>query len=136
LQAATSFDEGIENIKKLVARQVKGIDFSAYQDIVFVSKSIGTIIAGGFENELGIGNIRHIYLTPIEKTLEYINSGKNIDIIIAGTSDRHLDSEILRNHCENERMHLKLIEGADHSLEVPGSMSANIDILKKIVELY
>jgi len=136
LQTATSFDKGIESIKEFVAKQVSDIDFSAYQDIVFISKSVGSIIAGWLENELNAEQIRHIYLTPIEKTLEYISSGKNISIVIAGTDDKYLASSVLKEHCADENVRLELIEGADHSLEVPGDMSVNIDILKRIVTLY
>jgi hypothetical protein len=64
------FDENIEAIKKFVLEQVNEVDFSIYDDILFVSKSLGTVISGWLAEVLAI-NIRHIYLTPIEKTFQF-----------------------------------------------------------------
>jgi len=136
LQKAKSFDNAVENIKKHVAGQIKSVDFSQYVDIVFISKSLGTVVAGWLSEELGVENIRHIYLTPINETIPYIKHGKNISVVIAGTNDRYLESDALKKHCENEKVPLELIEGVDHSLEVLGEMNMNIDILKRVVELY
>ena len=130
-----TFDEKIEAIKKLVLEQVNEIDFSKYDDILFVSKSLGTVISGWLADILAV-NARHIYLTPIEKTLQFLISGKNISIVIAGTKDRFMNIDVLKAHCEQEQIKLKLIDNAGHSLEIFGNMDINIDILKQIVELY
>lgn len=128
-------EENMEYIKSSVLTQLKAIDFSKYGDIVFVSKSLGTVIAGWVEEQLCIG-ARQIYLTPVKETLPYIRNGKNIKIVIAGTDDKYLDADILRKHCIKENIHLKQIEGAGHRLEVKGDVDKNIDILKEIVDLY
>ena len=126
----------IEEAKAFVLNQVKETDFSIYDDILFVSKSFGTIIAGYIAETLKNDNIRHIYLTPINETLQYIKNRKNINIVIAGTKDDLLDSKILKEHCEREKIKLELIGNACHSLQITGDVSANIDILKRVVELY
>jgi len=130
-----SWDEIIENIKVHVSEQIKNVDFSKYEDVLFVSKSLGTIIAGWLADKLAI-NIRHIYLTPLGGTLQYIKSGKNISIVIAGTKDNFMEACVLAEHCEREKIKLELIENTGHSLEIAGDMNVNIDILKRIVELY
>ncbi|MCL2772262.1 MAG: hypothetical protein FWD71_02835 [Oscillospiraceae bacterium] len=117
-----SFHEFIEEIKAVVLRQVKEVDFSVYDDILFVSKSLGTVIAGWLADTLNI-NIRHIYLTPIADTLQFIKSGKNISIVVAGTKDKHLNTDILKEHCEREKIRLELIADAGHSLEIFGDMN-------------
>ncbi|MCL2322048.1 MAG: hypothetical protein FWC47_08095 [Oscillospiraceae bacterium] len=130
-----SYEENIDIIKKFVLEQVNEIDFSIYKDILFVSKSLGTIIAGWLADMLAI-NIRQIYLTPVKETLQFLKRGKNIIIVIAGTKDKYLEPDVLKAHCEREQIRLELIEGVGHRLEIFGDMNVNIDILKRVVELY
>jgi 2-hydroxy-3-keto-5-methylthiopentenyl-1-phosphate phosphatase len=131
-----SLSEGktLNDIKNTVFNQVRDIDFSSYGDILFISKSVGTVLAGWLAETLSI-KARHIYLTPLQATLEYIK-GQDIQIVVAGTKDKYLDSIILSQYCEKEKVKLELIENANHSLEINGDISENIDILKRIVQLY
>ena len=130
-----SWDKVIKSIKNYVLKQTNRVDFSMYDDILFVSKSLGTVIAGWLDDIKGV-NARHIYLTPINETLQYMKNGKNISIVIAGTKDNFMDTTTLTDHCKNENVKLKLIENAGHSLEIESDMSISIDILKEVVETY
>ena len=131
------FPEIIGDIKKIVLNQADEVDFSIYDDVVFVSKSMGTVIAGWLAERLNKENIRHVYLTPVNDTLQFIKSGKNISIVIAGTKDDFVNLEILKEQCRREKIKLELIEGADHGLTVINEdVNFNIDILKRVVELY
>ena len=130
-----SRDEIFEATMSYVYEQVKDIDFAKYEDVLFVSKSLGTVLAGWLADKLGC-KIRHIYLTPIDDTLVYLKHGKNISLVVAGTADDSMDTTVLLEHCEREKIAVELIEGADHRLEIVGEPDANIDILKKIVALY
>jgi len=123
-----------EKIKNEVLSQIENIDFSQYCDILFISKSLGTTFAGWLAERLS-EKVRHIYLTPIQHTLQYIK-GQDIQIVIAGTNDKYLDTSVLALHCKKEKIRLELIDNADHSLEIHGNASESIDILKRIVELY
>ena len=136
LKKEKSFPDIIQDTQSYVLNQIKDVDFSSYDDILFVSKSFGTAIAGGIAEKLDKKNIRHIYLTPIGESLKFIKSGKNINIVITGTKDRFLETNILKEHCEQEKIRLELIDDADHSLEIFGDMNVNIEILKRVVELY
>ena len=119
LKPDKSLDECIKDIENAVLIQLQAIDFSIYSDIVFASKSLGTVIAGWIGTKLNI-NARHIYLTPIKETLPFIQADKKIIIVIAGTKDRHLNYEILKEHCIKENICLKLFDGVGHRLEVWG----------------
>ena len=68
-----SFEEKAVNVRKFVTKQAEGIDFASYDEIVFVSKSIGSTEAGVLAHELGI-NITQIFLTPVETAVPYCNS--------------------------------------------------------------
>ena len=130
-----TFDEYMERAKKMVWDELSRVDFSLYRDVVFVSKSMGTVIAGWLEEQLGM-KVRHIYLTPLKETLPYMTQKQEIIHVLAGTRDKFLDAAVLREHCEKEMIRLEQIEGVGHSLEMWGSMESNIDILKRVVELY
>ena len=131
-----TLDEVIENIKTFILSQVKVIDFSSYNDIIFVSKSIGTTIAGWLAARLQNNNIRHIYLTPLEQTLQYIAADKNIGLVVCGTKDKLMPADILEGHCNKANIKLKLIAHVGHNLEIPGDAPASIEILKQIVKAY
>ena len=130
--------ESLDDARDSAIAQIEKLNFSNYDDIIFLSKSIGTVIAGMIEETLygNINNIRHIYLTPVKSTLPYLKKEKNISRVIAGTKDPYLDVSILIEHCNQEGIKLDLIENADHSLEVSDDVIANIDVLKRVVELY
>jgi len=135
LKGSKSLDECIEEIKNSVLMQLKAFDFSEYEDIVFVSKSLGTVVAGWVEERLCI-KVTHIFLTPIKETLPYIRNGKNIITVVAGTKDKLLDADILKEHCIKENIILKQINGVGHRLEAWGDMDKNIDVLKEVVALF
>ena len=96
---------------------------------------MGTVVSGFIEEKLNI-NVRHIYLTPLNETLNYIKKGKNIIIVVSGTKDKHMDSKVLKSHCLKENINFKLIEGANHRLEIKNNINKNIEILKEVVKLY
>ncbi|WP_160675309.1 hypothetical protein [Clostridium sp. C8-1-8] len=135
LKQDNSFEECVEDIKNFSLTQLQQLDLSNYDDIVFVSKSLGTVVAGWIEEKLCI-KVRHIYLTPVKETLPYIRQEKNIITVVAGTKDKHLSIYILKGHCLKENIYLKQIDGAGHRLEVWGDMDRNIQILKEVVDLY
>jgi len=130
-----SLEECIEGIKSAVLMQLKSIDLSKYQDIVFVSKSVGTVFAGWIEEKLCI-KARQIYLTPIKETLPYIKKCKSIITVVAGTEDKQLCSDILKEHCIKENIYMKQIDGANHRLEISSDIDKNIEVLKAVVALY
>lgn len=127
--------EYIEEGKNYALNQLKDIDFSQYEDIVFVSKSMGTVVSGWLEEKLKI-KVRHIYLTPLEATLPYIRKEKDIIIVVAGTKDKHINAEELKDYCKKEEINCKLIEGVGHRLEIENNIERNIDILKEVIKLY
>lgn len=135
LKTDKPFNECVEDIKNTVLKRLQETNFSKYSDIVFVSKSLGTVIAGWVEEKLCV-KVRHIYLTPIKETLAYIENGENIISVVAGTKDKFLDAEILREHCIRRNVYLKQINGAGHRLEIWRDMDKNIEILREVVAIY
>lgn len=93
------------------------VDFSTYQDILFIGKSIGTIVAAKIAHESQAKDrIRFILYTPLEETFSF-DPGD----VIAFTGDD--DPWVGRNKsrilsiCEKRGIPCTLIPYANHSLE-------------------
>ena len=68
--------------------RIKDILWADYDDVLFVSKSIGTVLAGKIASTLKLP-IRHIYLTPVNETLPFmIGDG----IVFSGKADPMIDT--------------------------------------------
>ncbi len=123
----------IDEAWPMVKEQLSKINFSAYKDIVFVSKSMGTTLAGRAEESFQLP-VRHIYLTPVASALKYMRTGHCI--VIAGKNDKMLDERKLRIFCAQENVALKQFDSVGHSLECFEDMSVTFAILMVIVRMY
>ncbi len=130
-----TYEEYVNAVNENIKFQLNDVQFTNYDEVVFISKSIGTVAAGWIEEELHL-KVKHIFLTPINDTFPYISKRKNIKCIISGTKDKKVNQEKLQEICQRENIPLYLIEGVGHRLESYGDMQVNLDILKRIVDLY
>ena len=123
----------IEESYAYAEKILDNVDFSAYDDVVFVSKSIGTAVAGRASKKYE-ARIRHIYLTPVAESLIYMERGTCI--VVAGKEDRLLPGHRLKIFCAKEDIALKQFEEVGHSLEHYEDMSKTFAILMVIIRLY
>lgn len=123
-----TLEEKMAKVREFVFEQAKGIDFNEYEEVVFLSKSIGTAEAGALAEKFGI-KVTQIFLTPIERAIPYIKAGSNV---VIGTRDEAYS--VCKKHCEIYNINALYIEDGDHSLEVQGEMYINIDILKQVMQ--
>lgn len=123
----------IEEAKPYVEKAMDKIDFGKYKDIVFVSKSMGTALAGHFEQIYGI-RVRHIFLTPVQESLKYMERGKCI--VVSGKNDDILETRKLKIYCVEQDIPLKRFDDVGHSLEHPEDMNKTFAILMVLVRLY
>lgn len=136
-------DKMMKIFNKLFAATKKSlteIDWTAYDKILFVSKSIGTIVATAYENELVasmrekdivLPPIKQILFTPLEQT--FISHPANA-IGFTGTKDPWCNySEVIR--LANEQyIPINVYEDANHSLETGDSVK-DIENLKNVIEI-
>ena len=123
----------IEEAKPYVKSTLDKIDFSEYEDIVFISKSMGTTLAGYYE-ELYRIRVRHLFLTPLQSALKYMKRGKCI--VVAGKDDKFLDSRRLKIYCVEQDVAIEQFEGVGHSLEDNDDINKTFAILMVMVKLY
>lgn len=57
--------EAYETLFQQAEKELEEIDWSVYDDILFVSKSIGTIIAASYVKKHGLVGVRQVLYTPL-----------------------------------------------------------------------
>lgn len=104
-----------------------------YQKLYFVSKSLGTVIAGAVGEALGHPDVRHLFLTPVERTLPYMLQAKSVAVM--GTADDSFPQTCIDAVKADAACELVFIADADHSLETPQGSSHNLSILQRVAGL-
>ena len=123
-----------ENIKEAYAYSIKilkDIDFKKYTEVIFIAKSIGTVVAGKIREELKVNNARFICLTPLNETLPYL---KQTDFIITSKIDPFIDFSKIES-IQNKFPFLTIYEDAPHSLEFKYDLKRTIYSLYENLEL-
>ena len=108
---------------------MKEIQWDAYDDILFVSKSVGTAIAAAYARTHGV-ICRNVFYTPVALTFD--EKPRN-GVAFTGTADPWVETETVLSSCEKAGLPLTVIEGGNHSLETENPMR-NLDILKEVME--
>ena len=109
--------------------QLTAIDWTAYDRVFFLSKSIGTAIAARYAVQHNI-HPRQVYYTPIEQALPYLDP---TGIAFHGTADPWANTEMITNGCRKIGIPLYLTENANHSMET-GDTLHDIFILHDIMD--
>lgn len=128
-KGVTTIQEDIENAKAYVMATIQAREVNEYDEVIFISKSIGTVLAGYVREALGIKNVKNIYLTPLEETLPYIKSGESI--VIAGTKDGFLDKDKLKSFCYKQDIRLYQFMNLGHSMETD-NVEESLNIINEV----
>lgn len=114
---------------KNVEEQLDSIDFTGYEAVLFVSKSLGTAVAATYAAKRRV-LCKQVYYTPVNASFEAIQKE---GIVFHGTADDWADTELIRKECEKRQMPLYLTEGANHSLET-GDVQKDLKNLAEIMK--
>lgn len=129
-----SINEAVSVAQRAVKRQLFGTRFEEYEDVVFISKSLGTILAAHAEQDYHI-HPRHLYLTPLHRTLSLIGPDARIISMVLGTQDRFLTGKALANFCDEREIRYCLVDGVNHSLKDDADPERTAHIIDQIVQL-
>lgn len=102
---------------------------SCCDEILFISKSVGTAIAARYTSEHNIP-CRHILYTPLAETFAF--HPRN-GIAFTGTADPWVNTAVIRQQCQEHQIPFFLYENANHSLET-GDVFRNLDIIKEVMQ--
>ena len=120
---------------------LKDVDWSSYDEIVFFSKSVGTVVALSYAAEHGI-DARQVLYTPLKETFKFpvaaagaadaSDAGKSRAIAFHGTGDPWAVTEDIVRICEEKGVPLYLTKDANHSLEC-GKAIKDIKTIRKVM---
>lgn len=103
--------------------------FEGYDRVIFVSKSIGSVVDTVFCSKYGI-KAEHIFYTPIEQAFQLM---KNIDgLAFSGLADPVAKADNIREICGHHNIEFYSVSGGNHSLET-GNVQADIKNLSWII---
>lgn len=122
-----SLEEKLQKVREYILEQVKDTNFDSYDEVVFLSKSVGSVEAGILAKRLNL-EVVQVFITPIEEAISYC---KENSIVVIGTQDKAY--ELYKNHCDENKMKALYVEDANHSLEVDGQPYESIDVLKSVM---
>ena len=126
-RADISAEDKMKLVRKYTWKQVEDIDFNQYQEVVFLSKSVGAIEAGLLAEKMNV-KVRQIFLTPTEDALKYLKKDSSV---VIGTNDKAY--EAFKSYCDNNQIKTLYIEGADHSLEISNQLYSSIQTLERVM---
>jgi hypothetical protein len=105
-----------------------------YEQQLFVSKSMGTVIAGKVASASGNGQqIPHLFLTPTADSIPYIKQSRGS--VIYGGSDPLFSEQHSAEIRGLQQVRVYRIDDANHSLEV-GSVNESLAVLLVIINFY
>ena len=109
--------------------QLRGIDWNRYADILFIGKSVGTVVSAAYAQHHGL-DCRQVLFTPVEAAFRF--AGRNA-VAFHGTADPWADTGAIEESCTKLGIPLYETEGANHSLET-GDVDADIREMRKVMK--
>ena len=110
--------------------ELTDIVWSEYDDVLFISKSIGTIIAASYAEKYGLKEARHILYTPLAQT--YLSAPRHA-IGFIGTADPWSDTDEIIRLSDANHIPLTVYDACNHSLECKDTLK-NLEILTDVMQ--
>lgn len=127
--SAQKMEETFYSALRQAEEILKDVNYENYKELLFISKSVGTVVAAAYAQKHGLST-QNIYYTPVEATFRFeVRPG----IVFHGTKDGWVETDLIRRECAKRQFPLHIVEGANHSLEV-GDAAADIQILAQVME--
>lgn len=125
---AEKMEEAFYSALSQTERILSDVDFGTYENVLFLSKSVGTAVAAAYADKYRI-QARHIYFTPIAQSFRFM---KQDGIVFHGTNDPWVDTETVIKGCQERKLPLYITEGANHSMET-GNVGRDLETLTGII---
>ena len=108
---------------------LQNIDWKQYSEILFFSKSVGTIVSSAYARKHQL-SVKNILLTPVKDTFSFADGNS---IAFHGTSDPWAETEDIAESCKKLNIPLYITDHANHSLET-GDVMTDIRNLSHVME--
>lgn len=122
--------EAYETLFSQAEAELADIAWAEYDDIIFISKSIGTIIAASYAKKYGMKSVKHILYTPLAQTFLFVPENA---IGFIGNADPWSRIDEITSLAAKNHVTLFTYEGCNHSLECKDVIK-NIEVLKDVMQ--
>ena len=122
--------EAYEILFSQAETELADIPWMEYDDILFISKSIGTIIAASYAQKYGLQYVKHVLYTPLAQTFSFT---PNHAVGFIGTADPWSNLDEITQLSKANRIPLIVYKDCNHSLECSDTFQ-NLEILRDIME--
>ena len=116
----------LEIARSQAVERLSAVNWAEYRDVLFIGKSIGTVVASRCALEAGL-EVRSVLLTPLEETFAAVRGRA---VAFHGTADPWARTDAIVAACRERNIPLFLTEGANHSLET-GDVPDDVRTLEK-----
>lgn len=120
----------MERCLKITEDSLAGFGDMGSDDILFISKSIGTVVATAYAKKNRV-NAKQICFSPLEMIEGYVH--EEGAVLFCANADPFAEYEILEGIAKEKKLEMHCIEGGNHSLET-GDPCTDIDNLKQMIE--
>lgn len=135
--ARTEFDiEKFNYILKETMELLKISLSSNYKKVIFIGKSIGTVIQSLLQKMLleegADYEFINIYLTPVDKTVELGIAEDSL--VVSGTCDPLINYDSMNKIDGMKSVKFIKVTGGDHSLNIKGNIIKSIEYLMNVIK--
>lgn len=122
--------EAFENLYGQAEQILSDIKWDDYDDILFVSKSIGTIIASAYAKKHKIKNVKHVLYTPLSQTFDFEPQN---GVAFIGTLDAWSDVDEVVRLSKEKQIPIEIYDDCNHSLECKDTLR-NVEIISDVMK--
>jgi hypothetical protein len=116
-----------------VADALNRIVTRSYANVVFIGKSLGTIVQTEVTSKVDFFVRNHIFLTPLRPIISAICASEN-SLVVVGDNDGAFTAADIVQITDLPNVKINVLPGADHSLEAK-DYTESIGILKQVAKL-
>jgi len=108
-------------------------NYRGYEKIIFVSKSVGNLIAIDIDNEYFNSEVTHVFYTPIEALIDKIQYQNCI--VFTGEKDKFIKKDSISLLKKSTNTKVYQFPNAVHSLEVNDNIAESFRILESVTKI-
>lgn len=111
--------------------QLKNINYSEYDDVLIIGKSLGSAIATKYHSEY-CKSARLVLFTPVEATFNFTISSA---VAFIGDNDSWSNLDAVKSLADKANVPLYIYPNGNHSIEVSNDYATNIRYLSSIMKI-
>ena len=120
----------LEKCLKITGKTLVDMGDLSGDEVVFISKSIGTVVATAYEKEKAL-NVKQICFSPLELIGNFVR--EEGAVLFCADSDPYADYKSLERIAKEKKLEFHRVSGGNHSLET-GDVCVDLDNMKSIMQ--